>query len=88
MTTMIQQTAKIEEPSTAISEQCRQLPPPRIWHPHHLAAFLGFSIHWVYKKTKAGANDPPPRCKGLSRIRFDSCDPEFQAWLSRQLKPR
>lgn len=64
------------------------LPSPRIWKPKDLADFLGFSVHWVYKQTKAGADDPPPRCKGLSRIRFDSGDPLFQAWLSRQLEPR
>lgn len=85
MTTMIQQTAKVEGRSEGISQQCRQLPPPRIWQPHHLANFLGFSIHWVYKQTRKDSPDPPPRCSGFRHLRFDTQSPDFQAWILRQL---
>lgn len=61
------------------------LPGPRIWKPEHLAAFFGFSVHWVYKQTRHNAPDPPPRCRGFRLLRFDTQSPEFQAWVSRQL---
>lgn len=62
-----------------------QLPGPRIWGPVRLARFVGFSIHWVYKRTRAGAFDPPPRCPGLNRLRFDTESEEFREWLQRQI---
>jgi hypothetical protein len=62
-----------------------RLPGPRIWTPVHLAQFFGFSIHWVYKVTSAKSSDPPPRCPGVSRLRFDTDSLEFQEWLKRQL---
>jgi predicted DNA-binding transcriptional regulator AlpA len=64
-----------------------QLPGPRIWRPSDLATFLGFSIHWVYKQTKSNSADPPPRCLGLSRLRFDTHSKEFREWLARQIEP-
>jgi predicted DNA-binding transcriptional regulator AlpA len=62
-----------------------QLPGPRIWGPAELAEFFGFSIHWVYKITKKKATDPPPRCRGLGRLRFDTQSREFQEWIARQI---
>lgn len=62
-----------------------QLPGPRIWTPAHLARFFGLSIHWVYKVTSAKGGDPPPRCPGVSRLRFDTQSKEFQEWVKRQL---
>jgi predicted DNA-binding transcriptional regulator AlpA len=61
------------------------LPGPRIWGPAELAEFFGFSIHWVYKITKKKAKDPPPRCRGLGRLRFDTQSREFQEWIERQM---
>ena len=62
-----------------------QLPGPRIWGPRDLAKFLGFSVHWVYKRTRTGAEDPPPRCPGLRRLRFDTHSEKFLEWLMRQI---
>ena len=62
-----------------------QLPGPRIWKPKYLADFLGYSLHWVYKRTKSGAEDPPPRCPGLGRLRFDTESEAFQDWIIRQM---
>jgi hypothetical protein len=61
------------------------LPQPRIWNPKHLADFFGFSVHWVYQQTRKDAPDPPPRCGGFRRLRFDTQSPDFQAWILRQL---
>lgn len=66
-------------------QQSINLPGPRIWKPEHLAAFFGFSVHWVYKLTRNGSPDPPPRCQGFRLIRFDTQSLEFQAWILRQL---
>ena len=76
----------LNQPETDIPEHCRNLPAPRIWTPQHLADFIGFGIHWVYKQTKKSSEDPPPRCQGIKQIRFDTYDPEFQRWLARQLR--
>lgn len=62
-----------------------ELPGPRIWGPADLATFFGFSVHWVYKITKKNASDPPPRCVGLGRLRFDTQSRAFQEWIMRQL---
>lgn len=62
-----------------------QLPGPRIWGPADLAKFFGFTIHWTYKITRKKAMDPPPRCPGLGRLRFDTQSREFQEWMMRQL---
>ncbi len=56
----------------------------RIWGPDELAKHFGFSVHWVYKITKKTSIDPPPRCTGLGRLRFDTESKEFQEWLTRQ----
>jgi hypothetical protein len=61
------------------------LPPPRIWTPKDLADFLRVSVSWVHRRTSKASTDPPPRCPGLSDLRFDTHSPAFQAWLSRQL---
>jgi hypothetical protein len=61
------------------------LPQPRIWKPEHLADFFGFSLHWVYQQTRKDSPDPPPRCGGFRRLRFDTQSPDFQTWISRQL---
>jgi hypothetical protein len=61
------------------------LPPPRIWKPRHLAEFLGVSVHWVYKRTEASAEDPIPRIPGIGRLSFDTHSPAFRQWISRQL---
>ena len=61
------------------------LPAPRIWTPKHLAEFLGVSVHWVYKRTEAAAEDPIPRVAGVGRLRFDTHSPRFQTWMRRQL---
>ena len=61
------------------------LPAPRIWKPEHLATFLGISIHWVYKRCEAKAEDPIPRIPGIGRLRFDTHHPDFQNWMKRQL---
>jgi hypothetical protein len=61
------------------------LPGPRIWKPKHLADFLGVSIHWVYKRTEAAADDPIPRIPGVGRLSFDTRSPAFQDWIGRQL---
>ena len=57
------------------------LPSPRIWEPKHLAAFFGFSVHWVDKLMKS--DDPPPHCPGLGRRRFDTQSRAFRDWLAR-----
>ena len=56
----------------------------RIIGPRELAEIFGFSLAWVYKQTRKGAADPPPRCE-VGRLRFDTWDPKFQAWLNRKL---
>lgn len=58
-----------------------ELPPPRIWEPKHLAEFFGLSIHWVDKLMKS--DDPPPRCSGVGRRRFDTHSRAFREWLVR-----
>jgi hypothetical protein len=68
-----------------VNGRALELPPPRIWKPAHLADFLGLSIHWVYKRTEAAAEDPIPRLQGVGRLRFDTHAPAFQAWMQRQL---
>jgi hypothetical protein len=52
---------------------------------NNLADFLGMSIHWIYKRTQQGAEDPPPRCPGLKRLRFNLQDKNFQSWIERQI---
>lgn len=49
-----------------------------------LAAALGFTRYWVYKRTREGAEDPPPRCK-VFQLRFDTWYVPFQEWFNRQL---
>jgi hypothetical protein len=61
------------------------LPPPRVWNPQHLADFLGVSVSWIHKRTQANAEDPIPRVLGVGRLRFDTENPRFQAWMCRQL---
>lgn len=61
--------------------------PPFIWSVEDLASFVGYSVHWVYKQTKKGSSDPPPRCPGIKEIRFNTRDPLFLAWLERRLGP-
>lgn len=61
------------------------LPEPRIWKPKHLAEFLGVSVHWVYKRTEAAAEDPIPRIPGVGRLSFDTYSAAFQKWIGRQL---
>ncbi|MEW6208720.1 MAG: hypothetical protein AB1631_10160 [Acidobacteriota bacterium] len=61
------------------------LPGPRVWKPRHLADFLGVSVHWVYKRTERGAEDPIPRIPGVGRLSFDTHSPLFQEWIGRQL---
>jgi hypothetical protein len=58
-------------------------PQKRIWTPADLAAYFGFSVHWVYKNTSPKADDPVPRCPGIGRLRFDTQSPSFLAWLER-----
>lgn len=62
------------------------LPGPRIWKPKHLAEFLGFSVHWVYKITKSTSEDPPPRCQGIGRLAWDTQSQAFQQWIIRRLR--
>jgi hypothetical protein len=61
------------------------LPEPRVWTPQHLATFLGVSIHWVYKRCQAKAEDPIPRIAGVGRLRFDTASQLFEDWMRRQL---
>lgn len=61
------------------------LPAPRVWAPKDLAAFLGVSIHWVYKRCETSAEDPIPRITGVGRLRFDTASLLFQDWMRRQL---
>ena len=62
-------------------------PPPFIWTAEDLAAFVGYSVFWVYKQTKRGNTDPPPRCPGIKELRFNTRDPRFREWLERRLGP-
>lgn len=62
-----------------------QLPGPRIWTAKDLADFFGMTVFWVYKRTKEKAGDPPPRCPGIGRLRFDTHSEAFRQWMSRQL---
>ena len=62
------------------------LPGPRIWTPRELAVFLRVSVSWVHKRTKKNASDPPPRCLGLAKLRFDTGSPTFQDWVRRQIR--
>ena len=61
------------------------LPDPRVWKPQDLSAFLGVSVHWVYKRCERKADDPIPRIPGIGRLRFDTHHPDFQDWMRRQL---
>lgn len=61
------------------------LPRPRVWTAQDLAAFLRVSLSWVHKRTKKNSPDPPPRCPGISDLRFDTQNPKFQDWLARQI---
>lgn len=61
--------------------------PSFIWTVEDLAAFVGYSVYWVYKQTKKGSADPPPRCPGIKEIRFNTRDPLFREWLERRLGP-
>jgi hypothetical protein len=67
------------------SKPALNLPEPRVWSPQHLANFLGVSIHWVYKRCQAKAEDPIPRIAGVGRLRFDTASQLFQDWMRRQL---
>jgi hypothetical protein len=71
--------------SGAEHKQRLDLPGPRVWKPKHLAEFLGFSVHWVYKRTASDAEDPIPRIPGAGQLRFDTWSPAFQQWIARQL---
>lgn len=73
------------ESAPARTTPALDLPGPRIWTPEDLSAFLRVGKSWVYKRTQASAEDPPPRCPGIGPLRFDTHDPRFQAWLARQL---
>lgn len=75
---------KGEETRTPVQSKL-DLPVPRVWKPKHLADFLGVSVHWVYKRTEAAAEDPIPRIPGVGRLSFDTHSPAFQAWMRRQL---
>jgi hypothetical protein len=61
--------------------------PSFIWTAEDLAAFVGYSIYWVYKQTQKGSTDPPPRCPGIKELRFNTRDPRFREWLERRLGP-
>lgn len=61
------------------------LPPPRIWSLKDLAAFLGVSVSWCYKRTQESCEDRIPRIPGIGNLRFDTHHPDFQNWISRQL---
>jgi hypothetical protein len=61
--------------------------PPFIWTVEDLAAFVGYSVHWVYKQTKKESSDPPPRCPGIKELRFNTRDPRFREWLERRIGP-
>ena len=67
------------------SKPSLDLPAPRVWGPQDLARFLGVSVHWVYKRCEAKAEDPIPRIPGVGRLKFDTHHPAFHAWLARQL---
>lgn len=70
------------------TSESSELSEPRIWGPQHLADFCGLSIHWVYKITKSSSPDPPPRCSGLGRLRFDTHSKDFQDWIARRISSR
>jgi hypothetical protein len=61
--------------------------PSFIWTVEDLAAFVGYSVHWVYKQTKRESSDPPPRCPGIKELRFNTRDPRFREWLERRIGP-
>ena len=61
--------------------------PQFIWTVEDLAAFVGYSVHWVYKQTKKESSDPPPRCPGIKELRFNTRDPRFREWLERRIGP-
>ncbi len=68
-----------------MNNQVLALPVNKLWTAQNLANYLGMSIHWVYKRTQQGTADPPPRCPGIKRLRFNPQDKNFQAWLERQI---
>jgi hypothetical protein len=78
-------TNVVRMPTNQTAKPALNLPVPRIWTPQHLADFLGVSKSWVMKRTQAKAEDPIPRVPGVGRLRFDTENPRFQAWLARQL---
>jgi hypothetical protein len=68
-----------------MSSQTNGVTPNRLWNAQDLAAYLRLSIQWVYKRTQDSSVDPPPRCPGIRRLRFNPRDPKFRAWLERQV---
>lgn len=68
-----------------MSSRTPQLAADRLWNVQDLADYLRVSVHWVYKRTREGAIDPPPRCPGIRRLRFNTRDQNFRAWLERQV---
>ena len=56
-----------------------------IWTAQQLAAFLGLSVGWVYRRSGRSSSDPIPRCPGVGVLRFNTKSPEFQRWLQRQV---
>jgi hypothetical protein len=75
----------LKMPNAQTSRPNLDLPVPRVWGPRDLAKFLGLSIHWVYKRCEAKAEDPIPRIPGVGRLKFDTHHPAFQDWMRRQL---
>jgi hypothetical protein len=75
----------VRMPGSQMVKPALNLPEPRVWTPQHLAGFLGVSVHWVYKRCEAKAEDPIPRITGVGRLRFDTASQLFQEWMRRQL---
>ena len=82
MSTSSQEKARNETSSpSAMALPPLDLPPPRIWKLSHLAAFLGVSKSYLYKKSMSSSDNPIPRIAGYGRLAFDTQSPLFQAWL-------
>jgi hypothetical protein len=52
---------------------------PRFCTTEELAAFFGFSPHWIYKLNKRKKG--PPRLIGVRPYRYDTQSRAFQKWL-------
>jgi hypothetical protein len=61
------------------------LPPPRIWGPDRLAAFLRVSKAWIYQRTSPKAEKRIPRAPGVGKLLFDTESPAFREWISEVL---